>query len=680
MLKTTLLTILIVSSIFFIGCDSNHSPNLSPTVFSELAVPTNAVDIQTWLNQMPVQASALKSKVLSSTSLTWEQDILPVYDLIKQLNINKTYSGLLLNRSHDPNIRTLGYTGFQQIPVIESSIKDDQKLKAKIMEALDVLSINNPKQRDAANYFNSIYSTKLTSTELKLLSQVNNELTTTSLAFYTNASTKSFVTTFSQMDFSCLSSKLKSKFSTNSANDYIFDANHAYQVNLLRSCLPEPIREKISATTRSKASKENSLLTPYILKKRLEWAKIQGYDDFASARLSRTILATTTDVKSFLAEVNYGTNPAMVRLKNRFKDLQMSETGVRPTTVFDWTYRRYYSDVRSQLHTGVSTTPIVFQYPETVDRMLDLLGKVVGVNLVKTGVAKTKWSSYIIEYKLYDTDLNTPIGILLLDPYKVENTNSTPATVVIQQGRVLESGIIKTPIITVSMPLKQSSQSFTSYDYESFAHEFGHAFHMFLRPYNQSSKHDFQETPSAFFEEIASHPSFFKSILSTNPDIPLTSLPNVFASRWNYERQDPLYISDNIQSTLSLSQTALDIATWTSGSSTDFSEIFKENSKKYRFQYSNLAKPGYDLGYFVNPNTDATYYLYVLGKVLAKDMMSIFEASPDKVFDKNIGRQYRKYILEETSPNTQKSIESFLGRKWSTNSYKVWFENATKDL
>jgi thimet oligopeptidase len=67
---------------------------------------------------------------------------------------------------------------------------------------------------------------------------------------------------------------------------------------------------------------------------------------------------------------------------------------------------------------------------------------------------------------------------------------------------------------------------------------------------------------------------------------------------------------------------------------------------------------------------DAGYYGYLWAKVMALDMASVFEGSPDRYFDEATGRR----LLEEiyTVGNTRDvaaSVEKFLGRPRSQQAF-----------
>jgi Zn-dependent oligopeptidase len=64
---------------------------------------------------------------------------------------------------------------------------------------------------------------------------------------------------------------------------------------------------------------------------------------------------------------------------------------------------------------------------------------------------------------------------------------------------------------------------------------------------------------------------------------------------------------------------------------------------------------------------DAAYYGYLWSLVIAQDMASVFEASPDKFLDETIGRRLRDEVYGAgASRDVVESVEKFLGRKQST--------------
>jgi len=67
---------------------------------------------------------------------------------------------------------------------------------------------------------------------------------------------------------------------------------------------------------------------------------------------------------------------------------------------------------------------------------------------------------------------------------------------------------------------------------------------------------------------------------------------------------------------------------------------------------------------------DAGYYGYAWADVIAADMASVFEQSPDGYFDVATGMKLRDEIYAVGSSRLpQESIESFLGRPQSNKSF-----------
>jgi thimet oligopeptidase len=67
---------------------------------------------------------------------------------------------------------------------------------------------------------------------------------------------------------------------------------------------------------------------------------------------------------------------------------------------------------------------------------------------------------------------------------------------------------------------------------------------------------------------------------------------------------------------------------------------------------------------------DAAYYGYLWSLSIAQDMVSVFEASPDKFLDEKIGRRLRDEVYGAgASRDVTESVEKFLGRKQSTKPF-----------
>ena len=67
---------------------------------------------------------------------------------------------------------------------------------------------------------------------------------------------------------------------------------------------------------------------------------------------------------------------------------------------------------------------------------------------------------------------------------------------------------------------------------------------------------------------------------------------------------------------------------------------------------------------------DAGYYGYGWSDVIAADIASEFESSPHGYYDKELGKKYRKHILESgSSRSVEESIENFLGRPFNNKAF-----------
>jgi Zn-dependent oligopeptidase len=669
------------------GCGGNNPAPEATTVFSTLNAPVTQTEVQNWLNSLSVQASAASSGILTSPALTWESHILPLSDCLLTLTDSEIYNSQLMTRSHDPAVRNLAGSWYQQIPAISDNIRENAALKTKVVQSLETMVSSNPKEKEAKNYLLNFFNTKYSDSQLNAISVANQHLTTISLIYYHNSITKSAFSTFSAADFACLPSNIKSQISTDSAGNYVFDANDNSSLNftLAKSCLSENTRERLSAVSNSKAASENAPLWPEIAKRRVTYAQAFGFENFALQRLSDNMIQTTTAVYSLLDNLKSITQPAFERLTQRYKAAQSSEQGILPTTVYNWNRDRYYSTVCSQVLSDPPSDPKFLTFPETFESMLLHFGRIAGLKFIKSSVPKTWWNSNVIEYTVYERKTMFPAGTLLVDPYQISGLSDAASAGYLKIPRIQESGKIETPIVKLDANLSKSSSGevvLSFREYTSFAHELGHVVHFLLKPYNSSTKslEDFIEIPSITFEHIAKTPTFLKAVLSTDPYSPLKSLPADFLDYFQYYLLNPVLICEDQRIGLSFSATAISASSWTSGVPADLGKVFQQSQKDYYFAMSDLAEPGYSESYFIRPTTDASYYYYSLAYVIAADILSVFKDAPNFIFDDNIGQRYRYYILQQSSYGRLQALNSFLGRPWNYNAYKSWFETATSQL
>ncbi len=688
-MKPVLLIMLIFIGAVLSGCggsDSDSAPAPeATTVFSTMAAPASEPEVRDWLSSLSAKVSTVSSNILTSPALTWESNILPLYDCLKELGDAEDYNAQLMIRSHDPAVRALANVGYQQIPDLSAAIKEDTALKLKVLQSLASMIPSNPKQKEAKSYLNSFFDTRYTDAELQAISAANESLTAVSLLYYQNAVTKSASATFSPAEFACLPSSIKSQIPTDSDGNYVFDANSSLSFTLAESCLPEAIRERLNAVAHSKAASENAPLWPVITERRLTYAKAFGFDSFAQQRLSDNMFQTTTAVQALLDNIETITQPTFERLRQRFETIQASEQGYFPATFQHWNRDRYYSAVRAQILGPPPANPKLLVFPEVFERMLFHFGRIVGLEFVKSNSPQTWWNSNVIEYQVYDSNTGFPAGTFLLDPYQISGLTDLANAGYLKSPGILESGQIQVPIVRLNANLAESPSAgiaLSSAEYISFAHELGHAMHYLLKPSNASTGplEDYMEIPSITFERIAGTPSFLKALLSADPLSPLAAVPDDLLHYLQYYALNPVSIAENRRYYLVISSAALHASMWTGGVQTELSDLFRQGYSDYYFPMSDLAQPGYSYTHLIKPGTDVAYYMYLFAEVIAPDILSVFEASPDSVFDETIGQRFRSSILEQSAYNRNQALESFLGRPWNYNAYRDWFETATSQL
>ena len=683
--RNILLTFVVLLSILATGCsDSNHTSKEPTTVFATFDTPATVEAVEKRFDDLVARVEQLCVEIVTAPTPDWQHHLIPLYDLLIELSDATAYNSQLMTRSPDPAVRALGYVGFVQYPQLTVALTKNVELKMVVVNTLNVLSIATPRQQEVADYLAIKFTSEFSAAEQAAQVEADENLTNVSLLYYNNSVTKSASATFTAEEFGCLSEELKSKIPTDISGDYIFDANSSLYYTLSRSCLDESVRERLHAVQFSKAAAENALLWPIIQQQRLSYAQLFGHEDYAALRLSDTIMADAPRVYELLDEVEQITNPAFERLLQRYKVAQTSAEGEEPETIFAWNRDRYNRVVSDQLLSGPVANPHLLTFPDTFDRTLYLVGKIFGLSFVKTGQLENSWNPDVVEYRVYDQKRNAPVATLLVDPYQLAGISAPENCGRIMASRLLDSGARQVPVIVMNLNLVKSSTETTpmsTYAYEGFGHELGHALHFMLQSSSEPLyQPDFIEVPSMFSEKLVTHPEFFKALLSSNLDQPLAQLPADFVSFWNYNRESPQDFCESQRYTLTLSATAMDLTAWQGGMTDNFAEVAKSNLAHYFFPYSSESQPFYDLPYFVMPATDTRYYQYVLADVVSVDILSLFEASTESIFDPQLGQRYREHILEDCGPDSSAAITDFLGREWNYAAFQDWFDEKTQDL
>src|SRR6056297_3104067 len=106
-MKSLSLVLLILIGAVLSGCGDTDTAPEATTVFSTVYAPSSKTEVQDWLNSLSAKASAVRSNILTSPALTWDSNIVPLYDCLKELRDAGYYNEQLMTRSHDPSVRAL---------------------------------------------------------------------------------------------------------------------------------------------------------------------------------------------------------------------------------------------------------------------------------------------------------------------------------------------------------------------------------------------------------------------------------------------------------------------------------------------------------------------------------------------------------------------------------------------
>ena len=168
-------------------------------------------------------------------------------------------------------------------------------------------------------------------------------------------------------------------------------------------------------------------------------------------------------------------------------------------------------------------------------------------------------------------------------------------------------------------------------------------------------------------------------LLSDDPDHPLAEFPAGFVNYWEYSRPASGKI-DQIRDLLALSGTILELANWRPGDSTDLGLIGRQAMENYYFPYPADSHPGYDITHVVQPGYDTLEYQYLLAEVIARDLLTRFEASPQQIFDLELGTLFRQQILMRLGHDAMDATRMFLGRDWNTDAFGDWVNSMAQRL
>ena len=413
---------------------------------------------------------------------------------------------------------------------------------------------------------------------------------------------------------------------------------------------------------------DNRELIKELLSLRIRKANILGYETSAEYTLADKMAANPETVDAFLMGIM---TPAVQKAKEELADMQavMDEdikAGKLPegSKIEQWDWWYYAEKVRkAKYDLDEAETRPYFKAENVVKGVFAAAKILYGVNAeVLEGVPSYN-PDCVTTYKLTNDD-GSLIGIFTTDYFPRESKRGGAWMNNVREQYYDANGVEVRPII---VNVGNLSEYMSIDEVQTAFHEFGHALHGLLSKCHYPSvsgtsvKRDFVEMFSQFNENWAFQPELLeKYAVNDKGEV----IPAALVEKIN----NALKFNQGFMTTELCAASLLDMK-WHELKSVDGVDVDEFEKKvaeeiglitEINFRYSST----YFNHIFGGSGYNSGYYGYLWAEVLDKDAFSIFEASPEGVWNIDLAHKFKQTFLEKGgSEEPMVLYKSFAGRE-----------------
>ncbi len=435
---------------------------------------------------------------------------------------------------------------------------------------------------------------------------------------------------------------------------WFFDLSAPSYVAFMRYSDLRDLREKMYRANMSVGNKgdefDNKEIIKQIVNKRLELAKLLGYNNYAAYALKHTMAKTSANVYNLLNQLLEAYKPAAI---NEYNAVEGFALGVNQENIdimpWDWSYySEKLKDIRFKVNDEM-TRPY-FELENVKKGVFGLATQLYGITF-KQNKKIPVYHPEVDVYEVYDEKGNF-MSILYTDFHPREGKQSGAWMNSVKSQFKGIKGVDGHPQVIIVMNFTRPTEtkpSLLSFDeVNTLLHEFGHALHGMLANGTYASLsgtsvyHDFVELPSQIMENWLTEKEYLDQIAvhyETGEKIPEELIHNlVDASNFN----------TGYLCLRQLSFGLLDMAWHTIEKPFDGDLIAFENEAWAATQILPSVKDGLmssSFGHIFSGGYAAGYYGYKWAEVLEADAFSVFKEAG--IFNKDVAKSFRDNILSK---------------------------------
>ena len=670
--KTILMTAL---SLALCGCSTKEAQTEQGNpFFSEFNTPYGIApfaDItiehyrEGMLKGMEEQKAEIEAIINNSEAPTFENTILAL-DKSGQLlrKVRGTFSPLSSSNSND-EFRALQ----KEMSPLSSTHNDDIYLNEKLFAR--VKSVYDSKESldltaEQAKVLDNIYKrfvnsgANLNEEQKSQLREINKELSMLQLTFSQNLlheTNNSFVIAETLEELKGLpqaniDAAAKMAADNGQPGKWMFNMQRPSCNPVLQYCENRELREKVYNAYYNRGNQNNEYdskeICAKIVAKRLEKAKLMGYENYAQMVLEDRMAKTPEAVYDLLMQV---WTPAVAKAKEELDDIraEIRKEG-KNFEPAGWDYM-YYLDKAKKAKYAVDEQEIknYMEANNVMEGIFYVANKLYGITFKEITDKVPAYEPTAKAYEVIDKD-GTLLAIFYSDQFTREGKNAGAWCTSFRPQSYDENGNRIVPIVVNSCnmtPATENTPALQSIDnVKTMFHEFGHALHNFMRDVQYSGasgvERDFVELPSQINEHWALEPevlAVYAKHYQTGEIIPMELVEKIQESdKYGRGFATVEYIA------ASLSDMDLHVLT----------EI-PTNLNVMDFEAEGLAKRGIpsqilpryrmtNFSHTMGGGYTAGYYSYMWAEVLDADAFDAFKETGD-IFNQEVAAKFRNHVL-----------------------------------
>jgi peptidyl-dipeptidase Dcp len=453
---------------------------------------------------------------------------------------------------------------------------------------------------------------------------------------------------------------------------WIFKLQNPSALPFLQHAEHRDLREKLFKAYINRCNnnneQDNKRIVKELITKRLEKAKLMGYDNYASFVLEDRMAKNAPAVYELLDEV---WTPALQKAEEELADIQaeIKKEG-KDFTAEGWDWRYYFEKAKkAKFNLDENEVRPYLKLENVRDGAYYVANRLYGITFTPVkNIPLPHPDAEAFECK--DKD-GTHLGVLYLDYFPRDNKRSG-AWCGTYRSQTYKDGKRVAPVVTIvcnfSQPTPGQPALLSADEATTLFHEFGHALHNLFKDvhyYGVSGvPRDFVELPSQIMEHWVFEPEVLKVYAKhyeTGEVIPAALIEKLDKSgKYGQGFATAEYLAASLLDmdyhVLKEIPTGLDVMAF-EDQVLGKRGLLKQIPSRYRTTYFNHTMGG---GY------TAGYYSYIWAEVLDADAFQAFVETGD-IFDQEVAKRFRDYVLTPGSiDDAMDMYVNFRGKKPNT--------------